>query len=251
MTTYTITFGEQSENHKGMQIIGNGLKDEGLTISDLESAQAKFEKLGYKCQLFKLDQFYQGDAEPAAILVVRGGIKAVIDQAEISDYFDEMENLTWDDKAFMYGRVVQKHARHNLCFGEKSQDADFENKMGTIVSFQDVPITNSVRKNLPKFFGEKAINLQAEGNKYFDAKNCGIGYHGDSERRIVIALRLGETMKICYRWYFKGEKQSKTLTTMINGGDLYAMSEKATGWDWKRKNIPTLRHAAGADKFTK
>lgn len=27
------------------------------------------------------------------------------------------------------------------------------------------------------------------------------------------------------------------------------MSEKATGYDWKLKKIPTLRHAAGAEKY--
>jgi hypothetical protein len=30
---------------------------------------------------------------------------------------------------------------------------------------------------------------------------------------------------------------------------MYVMSEKATGNDWKKKNILTLRHAAGAEKY--
>lgn len=29
------------------------------------------------------------------------------------------------------------------------------------------------------------------------------------------------------------------------------MSEKAVGSDWKKKNIATLRHATGCEKFTK
>jgi hypothetical protein len=28
------------------------------------------------------------------------------------------------------------------------------------------------------------------------------------------------------------------------------MSEKATGYDWKKKNTYTLRHAAGSAKYT-
>ena len=35
----------------------------------------------------------------------------------------------------------------------------------------------------------------------------------------------------------------------INGGDMYIMSEKAVGNDWKRRSIPTLRHAAGGMKY--
>lgn len=30
---------------------------------------------------------------------------------------------------------------------------------------------------------------------------------------------------------------------------MYIMSEKAVGYDWKKRKIPTLRHAAGADKY--
>ena len=31
----------------------------------------------------------------------------------------------------MRGRVVNKHARHNLCYANKAQKADYENKKGT------------------------------------------------------------------------------------------------------------------------
>jgi hypothetical protein len=30
---------------------------------------------------------------------------------------------------------------------------------------------------------------------------------------------------------------------------MYVMSYKAVGFDWKKKSIMTLRHAAGSDKF--
>ena len=42
--------------------------------------------------------------------------------------------------------------------------------------------------------GKKGENLICEGNRYFDIKKCGIGWHGDSERKKVIGLRLGEKM---------------------------------------------------------
>ena len=41
MSCITITFGDQAENHKGMQIIGN-VADNGFSISDLELAKQKF-----------------------------------------------------------------------------------------------------------------------------------------------------------------------------------------------------------------
>ena len=38
---------------------------------------------------------------------------------------------------------------------------------------------------------------------------------------------------------------------MINHGDIYVMSEKATGYDWKKRNRLTVRHAAGCEKYLK
>lgn len=85
---------------------------------------------------------------------------------------------------------------------------------------------------------------------YYDVKNCGIGYHGDSERKIVVALRLGVSMPLHYTWFQNSKVISNSTTKLtINGGDIYIMSEKATGYDWKLRKIPTLRHAAEAEKY--
>lgn len=40
---------------------------------------------------------------------------------------------------------------------------------------------------------------------YYDIKS-GIGYHGDSERKIVIAVRLGRSCPLYYQWYYKHER---------------------------------------------
>jgi hypothetical protein len=39
---------------------------------------------------------------------------------------------------------------------------------------------------------------------YYDNSKCGIGFHGDGERRKVIALRLGDSLPICYQWFKDG-----------------------------------------------
>jgi hypothetical protein len=36
----------------------------------------------------------------------------------------------------------------------------------------------------------------------------------------------------------------------LDDGDIYVMSEKAVGTDWKKKVIYTLRHSTGCAKFT-
>ena len=96
---------------------------------------------------------------------------------------------------------MNKHARHNLCFAIEGQKAKFEEGLGTIVAYKDVPLLSKIRDLLPDFVGEKAIELACEGNYYFDISKCGIGFHGDAERRRVIGLRLGASIPLHYQWF--------------------------------------------------
>ena len=147
------------------------------------------------------------------------------------------------------GRWVNKHARHNLCFADEEQDADFETGKGTVVSFKDMPLLEKVRKQLPEIIGEKARNLVAEGNQYYDSNFCGIGFHGDGERNLVIAIRLGASMPLHYQWYLRFNRIGKRAEFVLNDGDMYFMSKKAVGKDWKSSSKVTLRHAAGSEKY--
>jgi len=60
------------------------------------------------------------------------------------------------------------------------------------------PILYDLKKSLVNAFGESAKNLKCEGNMYYKPAKTGIGYHGDTERRKVIGVRLGHPMTIHY-----------------------------------------------------
>jgi alkylated DNA repair dioxygenase AlkB len=269
--TYSITFGNRGENHKGMQIIDNGIKisREGFSCQELREFKEKLDKNDYETELIDLTLLFNGDVEDveeASILIIRNFLqtyykdeysndsndsKDVIDHADfiIEALYEEIEEQECDSKAKMYGRVVNKHARHNLVYADFSQTANYEQGMGTVINFEEMHYLNDIRKSLYLLFGEKAKNLIAEENYYYN-EECGIGWHGDSEREIVICLRLGHSMKICYNWFQQGNPIGKKLTKMLHHGDLYIMSKKAVGTDWKKKIIPTLRHSAGSSKYT-
>ena len=68
---------------------------------------------------------------------------------------------------------------------------------------------------------------------------------------MLIAVRLGADFPIFYQWYYKGEKVGQLFEENLGHGDIYLMSEKSVGNDWKKKNIYTLRHAAGFEKNIK
>lgn len=251
--TFTLTYGNCAENHKSMEIIGSQL-DAGLTKQDLEQTQTYFTNLGGTCVLYNLSDLLEGAVgkeeknkiPDAFILVVKQGVNFLLGKKTADDLYMEQEALEKDTKAFMYGRVVNKKARHNLCFSDFDQEPDYANKKGTVINFNSVPCTKKIRKMLPKVIPNPIVkNLQCEGNYYYDIKSTYIGMHGDTERQIVIAVRLGGDFPLYYQWYYQGEPVGKLFECVLSHGDLYFMSDKAVGYDWKRSSIYTLRHGAG------
>jgi hypothetical protein len=253
-STITLTFGDQAENHVGMQQMGERVAEgQGFQYEDIEAIYSRLEALGATVERYDLhENDPEWDLPPAYLLVIRNAVSFFLPEEKDANEscFQEQAALPVDKKAYMYGRVVQKHARWNLCFDHQSQDPDYAKGRGRVISFNDVPLTHRIMEQFPVYFGEKARDLKGEGNYYYDTRTCGIGYHGDSERRKVIALRLGAPLSICYQWYRHGNPVGYTMEIPLNGGDMYLMSEKAVGTDWKKPTIYTLRHATGAKKFT-
>lgn len=256
----SITFGDQAENGPGMQKLGRPAPA-GLAEEDLRRAQAAFEALGARCELIDLVaagrvEEFGGDAgpEPAFLLVVRGGVDALLGPLGTQGLLSEQRSLPGrgmppDMKAIFRGAVKTKRARHNLCFWDSRQAPDYPSGKGRVVAFEDVPELARVRARLAEVFGPKAASLPAEGNYYFDPAKCGIGFHGDGERRIVVAVRLGAPVPLRYRWHLRCQPIGRPVEVALASGDMYAMSEKAVGRDWKKQTVPTLRHAAGGPKF--
>ena len=94
------------------------------------------------------------------------------------------------------------------------------------------------------------INV-VEGNRYYNLKKTGIGFHGDTERVVVICLTIGGggNYPMRFQWFKDGMPIGNPIDINLNDGDVYVMSEKAVGADWKLRSRYTLRHAAGAEKY--
>lgn len=59
----------------------------------------------------------------------------------------------------MYGRVVNKHARYNLCYAENSQEPSYAEGKGRIIPFDAIPLTKHIRNSLENYFGIKGMLL--------------------------------------------------------------------------------------------
>ena len=250
-STFTITCAEAGENHQGMELIGKiGPVGSGWNLSDLQKAQTAFKEEGKETILYNINNetgCSGDDFEPAYVLVVRNALTEV----EANKLKIELENTKWDTKYWDTRRkkVLNKKARKNVMWSNYDQDADYENGKGTVISYNNAPNVNYVRNLIGTHIGDNPDTLICEGNFYYEKKS-GIGYHGDTERRKVGAVRIGDSNILCYQWFLRHKPIGRRLSITLNHGDLYYMSEKAVGCDWKRSTITTLRHAAGSDKYT-
>lgn len=244
----TITFGDVAENHIGNQQIGTRSVN-GFSILNLKTIQTKVPN----SELINLNAYTTLQTDEAAILVIRDGVNFFLQGIgkTADDMYNEQNKLETDKKYYDTRRksVLNKNARHNLCFSDQSQSANYESGLGTVIAFNQVPCTNEIRRKIGEICDK--VNLPAEGNYYYNPNKTGIGFHGDAERRIVIAVRLGVSIPLHYQWFHKSEPIGNRCILKLNHGDMYIMSEKAVGYDWKRKVIPTLRHAAGCEEYTK
>ena len=249
--TFSITFGDCAENGIGMQKIGNLNLAEGLTVPEIEHLYHYYRDQGVSVDLIDLNQALPPDqrqhGSPARVLVFRNCFEQMfgVPWTNFRNEHEVLAGLYDKKKLNPYHKVVNSKLRYNLCFGDVAQQADVDNGRGTIIAFNTLLCTDYVRKMLPALLGPKTANLVAEGNYYYDLTKCGIGYHGDKERKMVICFRVGSSMPLRYWWYYQGQRVGTPVTLTLNDGDFYIMSDKAVGYDWLKRSIYTLRHAAG------
>lgn len=242
--TITLTFGDYDYN-----------RAIGLSFEDLVASSRTLEAEGKKVTIFDLrgalPQELQDQVEPAYLFLARCDNFLTLEQAD--NLYEEVRQLPFDTKYYDTQRqkVLNKRSRYNICIADYSQEGDCEKGIATVVDFQDLTYVRKLRKRIQTIFGSKAKDLICETNLYYDPKKCGIGFHGDTERRVAVCVRLGATMPLHFQWYFQGQPIGKRIRITLNHGDIYAMSNKTVGHDYRKWDVLTLRHAAGADKYLK
>lgn len=250
MKRYAITFGDVAILHVGSTELGKR-RSNGYSIDDLITIHQNISNSEIYYLHDKLPDEYKNDNQ-AAVLIIRNAAELFLGINGADKLLQEQDNINYDKKYFDYRRkkTLNKRARYNIVFGKQEVLHSDDYKTFSIKAFQNLPFLNQIRLRLHTFFGNKANNLNAEGNYYFEKKS-GIGFHGDAERKIVICLSLGDTSTLRYAWRLPGSSDhyGDTIDIQVTNGDMYIMSEKATGFDWKSRSKVRVVHAAGSDKY--
>ena len=256
--TWSLTIGNGGENHTGMEFLGNLRKSgQGWDLNKLLNAKDILENIfGKKVELFNLNELCLEGVEipekcekpkPGYLMVVRNFLTEDVHEK----FKKELNSYEWDRKYYdtRRGKVLNKLARANVCYGKKGRKADYENKKGTIIGFDESPLVGKLLNVVEILMKDKGLIV--EGNQYDDVNKNGIGPHGDTERVCVSCLRVGASMPMKFGMFWNCKMRGKSFQTIINGGDLYFMSEEAVGANWKSKSKWVWRHAAGAPKYLK
>ena len=244
---YTVTFGDRAENEVCMQIIGMAAPT-GLSVAALGAIAHQLPG----STLIDLTTLIDGcgftNIPEAAVLVVRGGVSTLLGPNADAAILAELRTMPKDTTSLYDGVVKNKRARHNNCIADFEQAPDIAGGRGTVVRFSDYPHTDALRTALTQLM--RSPPLVGELNHYFNANTCGIGWHGDAERKLAAGARFGPGVKCMpfkMQWFHKGVPVGKEARIELDAGDIYILSDKAVGYDWKSWSALTLRHSAGKD----
>jgi hypothetical protein len=260
METFTITFGDLADNdyNEAGKIGKKAIY--GLNYNDLAHTKEAFENKGCACEILDVTSALDSCRDSlslmipkAHLLVVRNGANVILKQIgkDSKTIGQELRNLKWEKQTFNKdkNKFAQRKSHHHLCFGDEDREPDLKNGKTSVVNFNQIPCINYIRSQLSAFAGQKADMLVAEGNRYTDVLESGIGFHTDKERKIVIAIRSGTRMALCYHWFHNCQPIGKSIIVYLNDGDMYFMSENAVGSGFKRDSKLILKHAAGCPKY--
>ena len=272
---YAITFGEVAILHVGGAEIGSGRRDKGFSVQELADIHIAVVRAGGKSKLVEISAPlppHLQEGNEAAVLIIRNGadyiarlsssyndtpgIKACGETRSIADSIEKelRDSVIWDKKFFdtRTKKTKNKRARYNTTFGDNAVQHSNDYMQPTVNCMSELKVLNAFREGLrsDQALGQKASGLYAEGNHYYEEKS-GIGFHGDSERKIVICLSIGGESTLRYQWRFPGSSEHTLppVDVRVKHGDVYVMSEKATGFDWRMRSKVRVVHAAGYHKY--
>ena len=180
---WTITWGDVAMNEVQMQRIGQEAAH-GVSVAQLHEIQKQLEVKGMSCVLIDLRQLLsdaqRSSAPEAAVLVVRNGVNALSEDAQgEAKLLAEQRSMPIDMQAFdrKHGGVFNKYNRYNNLLGDYNLLADYANRKGTVVDCSKYPITTKLRTTFTSLLGASNM-LVGETNHYYEAGECGIGWHG-------------------------------------------------------------------------
>lgn len=176
----------------------------------LQEIEGKFNEFANcETEMYDLSDLIEEEI-PASILVIKEAVQSFEDPTKL---LTELKELHWDKKPLSF------NSTDVVPFINGMLDV-FSVYLGSIVEEYDISITN--HKVMPK------------------------NVFSVSQKHHPIFFQVGlEKLPLNFCWFQEGKAVAEPLTIELAEGDLVLMTEKAAGYDCRKKKIYTLRHGLG------
>ena len=200
----------------------------------------------------------------AGVLIIRNGVTVLSSKKKPSAqlYEEQMSQVrNYDGIYFDKGKTLVKRAFKTMQFGSEARTASPDYSQATVTAFDAVPVLQKMGNLLQRLLGFDASSFSARSNRYHTDRlepaddggkmKCvsGMGWHGDERTDLPsqsACLCLGEPGILSFVWRFPGHTKNCPTSIVsfdVNDGDIYILSDKATGFDWRSRSLLRVVHS--------
>ena len=231
-TSITLNFCDNIESNDN---IGEE-SDYGFSNNDILRVHSQFSETSEIYNLKDMLPPSIQDIPDVFILIIRNNGNNILDQllqiliTSESNSDGIITGVQWDTEKYKNGQIKQSKEKYKLIFKDLYEEykinSNYQLNKGTIYNYKRIPQLEYI-----KCFFESILYgpFVIEGNCYYNKKECYTSMHRDKKRKKVIGLKLGGSSPLNFRWYHGTIRCSETKTIILNHGDIYILSELATG----------------------
>ena len=194
----------------------------------------------------------------ACILVIKNGIELLMESTDAAKLYKEQEQVRYDGRFFDKNKVKVRRAHKTMLFATEGRNASDDYTQPSVTAFSEVPLANKIRTSFQTLLGDRAADLNVNGTKYHtsvyekgdDGKSMknpsNMGWHGNDNCKIVVGVCLGASASLSFIWRLPGSQKNLTdtrVTIPLTHGDVYVLSEKAIGYDYKSSSLLRCLHS--------
>lgn len=244
--SYSVVFGDHCaiDDHNPNQRGLGAVAEKGWDEDFLRQTASKLREQGVDAEIVELTPHCEvAGAADACVLVVRN-----FNQQLCDTLYGNIDTFKFDDFKKMYGKVCDSHSRHLLYIGNTASAPNREESKHTVLPWEDEPELRGIRDWMRSSIGQCDEISVGCVLKYPNIERCGISWHGDGDRKKTALFRLGpnsERHPLHFAWFHRHDIVSPVISVELKHGDFIMYSAKATGADFKKSSIPTVRHATG------
>lgn len=181
-------------------------------------------------------------SESGLALYTDNYLNKIMSEKDQSCLLHRLNELEWIRTKRVRKQNVPCLSEDVLLFSDKAHaDALFP-----VRAFASIPGMHLLRKHVAYLFGSSpSDDIQATVRRFNPAYRLAggekRGYRGDAKQPVVACFCFGPPSILSFQWYHKSKPVDEPSVIELKNGSLCVLNRKASGFDWKRPSVYSLR----------